>query len=48
MKTTKSYDFPFSIAPMMDGTGTSQKAKPDQHLSFAASGHIVPNEVLLL
>jgi hypothetical protein len=35
----------FSVAPMMDWTGTSQKAKRDQHLSHVSIGHVVPNEV---
>ena len=35
----------FSIAPMMDWTGTSQKVKRDQHLSHVSIGHVVPNEV---
>jgi len=30
---------------MMDWTGTSQKAKRDQHLSHVSIGHVVPNEV---
>jgi hypothetical protein len=35
----------FCVAPMMDWTGTSQKAKRDQHLSHVSIGHVVPNEV---
>jgi hypothetical protein len=35
----------FSIAPMTDWTGTSQKAKRDQRLSLGARNHAVPNAV---
>jgi hypothetical protein len=35
----------FSVAPMMDGTGTSQKAKCNKHLRVVAVDHVVPNEV---
>jgi hypothetical protein len=35
----------FCIAPMMDWTGTSQKAKRNQHLSPIAKNHAVPNAV---
>jgi hypothetical protein len=35
----------FCIAPMMDWTGTSQKAKYNQHLSLEPIGRVVPNEV---
>jgi len=36
----------FCIAPMMDWTGTSRKAKRNQHLSHVSISHVVPNEVL--
>jgi hypothetical protein len=39
-------DHRFSVAPMMDWTGTSQKAKYNQHLSVVAFHHAVPNAVL--
>jgi hypothetical protein len=35
----------FCVAPMMDWTGTSQKAKRHQHLSSVAIGRAVPNAV---
>jgi hypothetical protein len=35
------------VCPMMDGTGTSQKAKRNQQLSHVSIGHVVPNAVLL-
>jgi hypothetical protein len=35
----------FCIAPMMDWTGTSQKAKYNQHLNLEPIGRVVPNEV---
>jgi hypothetical protein len=35
----------FSVAPMMDWTGTSQKAKHNQHLSPITKNHAVPNAV---
>jgi hypothetical protein len=35
----------FSVAPMMDWAGTSQKAKRDQHLSTCVASHAVPNAV---
>jgi hypothetical protein len=37
----------FSIAPMMDWTGTSEKAKRNQYLNAIVIGHVVPNEVPL-
>jgi hypothetical protein len=37
----------FCIAPMMDWTGRSRKAKHNQHLSMVAVSHVVPNEVPL-
>ena len=47
-KTTKPYDFLFSVAPMMDWTGRSRKAKQHQHLSRTSIDHVVPNVVLPL
>jgi hypothetical protein len=38
-------DTRFSVAPMMDWTGTSQKAKRNQHLSPITKNHAVPNAV---
>jgi hypothetical protein len=38
-------DHRFSVAPMMDWTGTSQKAKRNQHLSVVAVSRAVPNAV---
>jgi len=35
----------FSVAPMMDWTGTSQKAKRNQHLNPITKNHAVPNAV---
>jgi hypothetical protein len=35
----------FSVAPMMDWTGTSQKAKRNQHLSPITKNRAVPNAV---
>jgi hypothetical protein len=35
----------FSVAPLMDWTGTSQKAKRNQRLSAAVGLHAVPNAV---
>jgi len=35
----------FSLDPMMDWTGTSQKAKCNQHLSPITKNHAVPNAV---
>ena len=35
----------FCIAPMMDWTGTSRKAKRDQNLSEIVVIHVVPNGV---
>jgi hypothetical protein len=37
----------FNIAPMMDWTGRSQKAKHNQHLSLLGISHVVPNAVPL-
>jgi hypothetical protein len=41
----ESTDWLFSVAPMMDGTGTYRKAKHHQHLSRVAETHVVPNVV---
>jgi hypothetical protein len=38
-------DHRFSVAPMMDWTGTSQKAKRNQHLSVVVENRAVPNAV---
>jgi hypothetical protein len=38
-------DHRFSIAPMMDWTGTSRKAKYNQHLGAVVARHAVPNAV---
>jgi hypothetical protein len=38
-------DVRLSVAPMMDWTGTSQKAKRNQHLSPITKNHAVPNAV---
>jgi hypothetical protein len=35
----------FSVAPMMDWTGTSRKAKHNQHLNGGAVDRAVPNAV---
>jgi hypothetical protein len=35
----------FCVAPMMEWTGTSQKAKLNQHLSMVARNRAVPNAV---
>jgi hypothetical protein len=35
----------FSVAPMMDWTGTSQKAKYNQRLGAIVGRHAVPNAV---
>jgi hypothetical protein len=35
----------FSVAPMMDWSGISQKAKCNEHLRVVAVNHVVPNEV---
>jgi hypothetical protein len=35
----------FSVAPLMDWIGTSQKAKRNQHLSPITKNHAVPNAV---
>jgi hypothetical protein len=35
----------FCVAPMLDWTGTSQKAKHNQHLRHVSIGHVVPNAV---
>jgi hypothetical protein len=37
----------FCIAPLMDWTGTSQKAKYNQNLSVVTFRHAVPNAVLI-
>jgi hypothetical protein len=47
-KSTKSYDFLFSVAPMMDWTDPTRKAKRGQHLSVAVLSHAGPNAVPLL
>jgi hypothetical protein len=38
-------DHRFSVAPMMDWAGTSQKAKYNQRLGAVVAGHAVPNAV---
>jgi tRNA-dihydrouridine synthase len=40
-------DRKFSVAPMMDWTGTPQNAKRNLHLRVGAVGHAVPNAVPL-
>jgi hypothetical protein len=35
----------FSMTPMMDWTGASQKAKHNQHLTVVVARHAVPNAV---
>jgi hypothetical protein len=39
-KQDKSRRWLFSVAPMMDWTGTSQRAKRIQHLSHVSIGHV--------
>jgi hypothetical protein len=41
----KYKDYRFSVAPMMDWTGTSQKAKHYQHLNAIVVIQVIPNEV---
>jgi hypothetical protein len=41
----KMLDRRFAVAPLMDWTGTSQKAKRNQHLSPITKNHAVPNAV---
>jgi hypothetical protein len=38
-------EWKFAIAPMMDWTGTSQKAKYNQGLGAIVGRHVVPNAV---
>jgi hypothetical protein len=38
-------DYRFSVAPMMDWTGTSQKEMQHQHLSVVVENRAVPNAV---
>jgi hypothetical protein len=47
-KITKSYDFLFSVAPMMDWSDSTKKAKHGQQLSAAILDHAGPNAVPLL
>jgi hypothetical protein len=44
----KDLRWKFSIAPMMDWTGTSRKATRDQHLDEIVFRRAVPNAVLSL
>jgi len=44
-KRLKYKDYRFSVAPMMDWTGTSQKAKCNQRLGAVVGRHAVPNAV---
>jgi hypothetical protein len=46
MNECKMLDRRFSVAPLMDWTGTSQKAKHHQHLSVTVVTRAVPNAVL--
>jgi hypothetical protein len=41
----RMWDRRFSVAPMMDWTGVSQKVKRNQHLNVVVVRRVVPNEV---